>query len=73
MEDSERNGNQQQRKKSRCSGNGQLSHHFFNFLSTITTHPDINSFTVSACFSHTLQLKRLVTYYSDVISRRTDH
>jgi len=73
MEDSERNGNQQEHEKSRSSGNGQLSHHFINFLSTITTHPDVNSFRASASFSHTWQFKHMVTYYSDVISRRTDH
>ena len=47
MQDSERNGNQQERDKSR-SGNGQLSLHFINFLSTITTHPGVNYFTASA-------------------------
>jgi hypothetical protein len=73
MEASEWNGNQQQPEKSLCSGNGQLSQHFINFLSTITTHPDVNYFTASASFSHTWQFKHLVTYYSDVISRRTDN
>ena len=38
MEDSERNGKQQEHEKSRCSGNGHLSQHFINFLSTIN-HP----------------------------------
>jgi len=73
MEDSERNGNEQEREKSRCSGNGQLNHHFTNFLSTITTHPNFNSFTASASFSHTWQFKHMVKYYSDIISRRTDN